>query len=348
MVEKLQSKSVVSRHPKAQQRPLIVIPCLNEARYIAGLLHQLEGPGARLDGHIVVVDGGSTDGTCDIVAKVAATNPRISLLHNPDRIQSAAINLAVARDTTHATHLIRMDAHSRYPDDFCEVLMLQARSVHADSIVVSMIAEGSTLLQKINAATQNSAIGNGGAQHRNTPSAQYVDHGHHALLRISTFKKIGGYDPAFSHNEDAELDHRLRQAGGRIWLTSSVTITYFPRLSLSAIARQYFNFGTGRARNLLKHNVVPRLRQTKVMSVLPAVVLTGFSGLHWAFALPAILWSVTCLLAGIAIAARQSRSALALCGPVAMLMHLTWSFGFWQQVLRSTFSGDTPRPRAAS
>jgi hypothetical protein len=68
---------------------------------------------------------------------------------------------------------------------------------------------------------------------------------------------VGGYDPDFAHNEDAELDHSLRAAGYDIWLTGRTAITYFPRRTLPALARQYFNFGRGRAANLIKHRTRP-------------------------------------------------------------------------------------------
>ena len=37
---------------------------------------------------------------------------------------------------------------------------------------------------------------------------------------MDAFKAIGGYDDTFSHNEDAELDNRLTDAGFRIFLTA--------------------------------------------------------------------------------------------------------------------------------
>ncbi len=315
--------------------PLIVIPCLNEATHIGPILRQLILTIDRLGGRVVVVDGGSTDGTKEIVHDFAVADDRISLIHNPDRIQSAAINLAVADDDGAATHLIRIDAHCAYPDDFCDVLMQQAKSVYADSIVVSMIAEGTAPVQRINAATQNAPVGNGGSAHRNIPSGAYVDHGHHALIKIAAFRAVGGYDPTFAHNEDAEFDYRLRQAGHRIWLTSGTVITYFPRPSLAAVARQYFNYGTGRARNLLKHSVVPRLRQTKVMMVLPAVLMTLLAPIHWLFAVPALLWCLYCLRAGTLMAWQERDPMLVLCGVAAMIMHFSWSLGFWQRVLKN-------------
>ena len=73
-------------------------PCLNEAEsYRQRCSTQLGAVADRLDMRIVVVDGGSTDGTRAIVESIAAANPRVALLAQSDkRIQSAAINLAVA------------------------------------------------------------------------------------------------------------------------------------------------------------------------------------------------------------------------------------------------------------
>jgi hypothetical protein len=67
--------------------------------------------------------------------------------------------------------------------------------------------------------------------HRARGQGAFVDHGHHALMSIAAFRAVGGYDPDFAHNEDAELDHRLRAAGYDIWLTGA------PRSPISRAAR---------------------------------------------------------------------------------------------------------------
>ncbi|MEP6565838.1 MAG: glycosyltransferase, partial [Mesorhizobium sp.] len=89
---------------------LIVIPCLNEAAHIGALLEQLRPAAGRLGARIVVADGGSTDGTLAIVEAVAAKDPQVVLRHNPKRIQSAAINIAVATFGDGAAYVIRIDA----------------------------------------------------------------------------------------------------------------------------------------------------------------------------------------------------------------------------------------------
>jgi succinoglycan biosynthesis protein ExoA len=319
----------------AGHRLLIVVPCLNEASHIGPLMAQLSMAAARLDGIVVVVDGGSADRTVEIVVERAARDPLIKLMHNPRRIQSAALNLAVSRFGQGAEFLIRVDAHGGYPDDFCDRLIEEAEAVSADSVVVPMLTSGVGLVQGAIAEVQNSKLGTGGSKHRAGSTGEWVDHGHHALMRIAAFEAIGGYDETFSHNEDAELDFRLRQAGYRIWLSGRTRMTYYPRASLGALFRQYQNYGRGRARNVVKHRVVPKLRQLVPLSVFPAACLLPFAALHWIAAVPSILWAAACLGGGVMMAIRAGRPGLLLAGVSAMVMHFAWSFGFWRQLASS-------------
>lgn len=312
---------------------LIVIPCLNEAAHIGGLLEQLRPAAARLGARIVVADGGSTDGTQVIVEKIAAGDPRVTLLANPKRIQSAAINLAVATFGDDADYLIRIDAHGGYPDDYCDRVIEEALATGADSVVVSMLTSGTGAVQKAVAAAQNSKLGTGGSKHRHMSAGEWVDHGHHALMRIAAFRAVGGYDESFSHNEDAELDYRLRQAGYRIWMCGGTQMVYYPRATLKGLYFQYLGYGRGRARNVLKHRMVPKLRQMIPLLVAPVVLLALFSFVHWLAAVPFLLWAAVCLGYGAATAIGQRNPGIALAGVSAMVMHFGWSVGFWQQLL---------------
>ncbi|TSE12793.1 glycosyltransferase family 2 protein [Mesorhizobium intechi] len=312
---------------------LIVIPCLNEAAHIGALLGQLCPAAARLGARIVVADGGSTDGTLAIVEQVAAKDPRVVLLHNKRRIQSAAINLAVGTFGEGAEYLIRIDAHGGYPDDYCDRLLEEALATSADSVVVSMLTSGSGAVQKSVAAAQNSKLGTGGSKHRHLSAGEWVDHGHHALMRISAFGAVGGYDETFSHNEDAELDYRLRRAGYRIWMSGKTQMIYYPRASLKGLYFQYLGYGRGRAKNVLKHRVIPKVRQMVPLAVLPVVLLAAFSFVHWIAAVPLLVWASVCLGYGLVTAIRQRNADIALAGVSAMVMHFGWSVGFWLQLL---------------
>ncbi|CDX40696.1 Succinoglycan biosynthesis protein exoA [Mesorhizobium sp. ORS 3359] len=324
-----------AQRPMTQANPsiLIVIPCLNEAAHIGGLLDQLRPAAARLGGRIVVADGGSSDGTQAIVENIVAKDPRVILLANPKRLQSAAINLAVATLGEGADYLIRIDAHGDYPDDYCDRLVEEALATGADSVVVSMLTAGTGAVQKAVAAAQNSKLGTGGSKHRHMSEGEWVDHGHHALMRIAAFSHAGGYDESFSHNEDAELDYRLRQAGYRIWMSGRTHMVYYPRSSLKSLYLQYLGYGRGRARNVLKHRMVPKVRQMVPLLVAPVVLLALFSFVHWLAAVPFLLWAAVCLGYGLVTAVRQRNASIALAGVSAMVMHFGWSVGFWQQLL---------------
>lgn len=339
----------------AQVSVLIVVPALNEAAHIGGVINGLTGfLQRRLDQaattRLVIADGGSTDGTQQIVRDHITRLPQfdIRLLDNPDRLQSAGLNAACDRFSDGMDWLVRMDAHSEYPDDYVDVLLQDAARTKAASVVVAMHAVGRTGLQRVIALTQNARLGNGGSAHRIGGRGRFVDHGHHALMRLDAFRAVDGYDPDFSHNEDAELDLRLTRAGHRIWLTGRTGVTYFPRRSIPALFLQYVNFGRGRARTTLKHRLKPRLRQMAMIALAPAVGLAVLTPVSAIFALPAVLWVSVCLGAGAMLAVGQRKGSVLAAGPVAATMHLGWSLGFWQQVLTGSVTGPQRRALAAS
>lgn len=323
----------MSANDLKHDRCLIVIPCLNEARHMETLIAKLDGALQDLDADIVVADGGSTDGTRAIVQRIASLNSKVSLLDNPKKIQSAAINLAVATLGDGYEYLIRIDAHGEYPSDYCQRLMEDALSTDADSVVVAMQTVGFSTFQKATAFAQNSKLGNGGSKHRTGAVGHWADHGHHALIRISAFRAIGGYDEMFSHNEDAEFDYRLNKAGYRIWMTDKTSMIYYPRSTPGALFRQYFSYGRGRAKNFMKHRSMPSLRQLLPLAVAPIAAGALLAIISWAAAIPVGLWAFACLGYGVWMALGQKNPYGPLAAVSAMLMHFAWSAGFWRELL---------------
>jgi succinoglycan biosynthesis protein ExoA len=311
-------------------RLLVVIPTLNEAPHIHGVVRDLLAGTASLpDARIAVVDGGSTDGTADIVDALVRENPRVVLLHNPARIQSAAINLAARRLGRDADILIRCDAHASYPPDFCQRLIATLDRLEADAVVVPMDSYGDSGLQRAIAWVSNSPIGTGGAAHRAGRRSGFVDHGHHAAFRMDCFRRSGGYDETFTHNEDAELDCRQRALGARVYLDAEIRVGYQPRGTLRALGRQYFRYGAGRSRTARRHPGSLRLRQLAVPAHL-ALSLLAIGVSPW-FP-PALAWPAfyVLVLAGTSVAlAVQHRDAAGLwAGPAAAVMHTAWACGF--------------------
>ncbi|MAL24285.1 MAG: succinoglycan biosynthesis protein exoa [Croceicoccus sp.] len=307
----------------------IIIPTLNEEDHIEATLDALARQSLGYCKEIIVVDGGSSDATCAIVRDYADRDDRVRLIHNANRLQSSGINLAVSQLDPDTRYFIRADAHSVYPEDFVEKLLNAAVSSGAQSVVTRLKAEGQTCFQRAVGMVSNSIIGTGGAIHRVGGDSRFVDHGHHALFDRHYFATIGGYDESFATNEDAEFDVRLCAAGGKIWFSNDSTITYLPRSTPKALACQYFAYGAGRARNLMKHRNGLRLRQllppltVLVVSMCMALSLSS----PWFLIVP-LIYLLAVGFATILIY-NKLKARCALAGIIAApIMHFSWGAGF--------------------
>ena len=197
-----------------------------------------------------------------------------------------------------------------------------------------MDATGDTCFARAAAWIADTRLGSGGSGHRGGLVSGFVDHGHHAGIRLSWFRAIGGYDAAFSHNEDAEFDQRLRQAGGRIWLDARIRLAYAVRPGLGPLVRQAWAYGRGRARTVRRHRARPRLRQLlpplAVVAILGGAMVAPVSALGL---LP--LAGYTLLAAATSAAGAASlRSPCGLwAGPALAALHLPWGAGFLVELL---------------
>ena len=329
-----------------QAKACVIVPTLNEARHIEPLLRQLLLQAPERVAEIIVADGGSTDGTRELVRNVAAEAPRVRLLHNPGRIQAAGVNLAARSAAPEVEVLIRVDAHGAYPPDYIPGLLGALETSGADSVVVRLLTVGEGCFQRAVAAASNGFTGTGGSVHRMGGASRFVDHGHHAAFRRAAFEAAGGYDEAFRANEDAELDVRLRAQGGRIWFAGELVVEYHPRATVRGLALQYFRYGRGRAANVLKHWSGLRLRQCAP----PTLVVVLAAALIAAPAAPIALLAPALYLAPLTVAAAANavrvRSWCALGAAVAAAtMHLSWGTGFLLQ-LATAVRPRRPAPKA--
>lgn len=314
----------------------IAMPALNEERHIAQAIASVIPRSGKLRYELLLVDGGSSDDTVEIVKGLSSTNPHIRILLNHKKIQAAAMNLAAKEADPRSRYIVRADCHLQYPEGFVERCIDGLVNRRVASVVVPMHTVGSTCMQRAIAAAQNSRMGNGGSAHRNPGRSGFVEHGHHAAFDRAVFLELGGYDENFSHNEDAEFDKRLVQSGHHIYLDGDAIVTYFPRATLGSLMRQYFYYGAGRARTILKHRARPQLRQMAPVAVLLACsvsLLLALLDLRF-LAIP-LAYMLACLAWGVGLAIRRRDACLTLAGAAAVVMHLSWGSGFVSRALKS-------------
>ncbi|MCK8785176.1 glycosyltransferase family 2 protein [Roseomonas sp. NAR14] len=339
---------------------LIVIPALNEEAHIAGVVAAMQADAAMAGALIVVSDGGSRDRTVEIVRGIGMRDPRVRVAvpERPDSLgtPSANVNRAVRQFGAGRRWLVRVDAHAAYPPAYASRLVAAALRTGADCVVTPMLTRGRNCFSRAAAAAQNSLLGTGGSAHRLAGRGGWVDHGHHALMRLDAFRDAGGYDEAFSHNEDAELDLRLAKAGNRIWLADDVMLTYYPRGTARGLWRQYFKYGKGRAMTVSRHGGSRKLRQTIPLLIAPMLLVGALAPLPWLagmpllaalLALPSLGYVALCLLYG-AWLGRHGDGCAALAGVPAMIMHVAWSAGYWRQVLAGPSPGAFTQPAIAA
>ncbi len=339
------------RSPRPSIDTIVAIPVLNEAAHIKAVIADLAADEAAMArAELWVIDGGSTDGTEETVRAMMASKANLRWLHNPEKIQACAVNLAAleARRLGGAAFLIRADAHARYPANWISRLIAAAEEMGADSVVVPMKTCGGGPMRDASADLFNSWLGNGGSAHRSGSVRGFVEHGHHALFRLEAFLEAGGYDPRFLANEDAELDVRLVNAGRRIFLENRATIDYFPRETLQGVFRQFYRNGRYRLCTSLKHARALGLRQLAPIALSAGVAFSLAAGLflHPLFAAPAALYAAAVIAAACFVAGSKTPRRIALIAATAMTAHLAFGFGALSTLLTWALSKSLPLPPA--
>lgn len=319
----------------------VVLPTFNEAAYIEDCLRTLlDDPYPRDRLEVFVVDGGSTDGTREIVARLRGEFPFLRLLDNPKRLQGPAFNLAYQAADRRAAWIVRCDAHARYPQGFLTRCIAACKIRGADVVTYADAPIGLGCFQKAVAFAQNSPIGVGQSLYRLGTKSAFVDHGKHGAFQRATLDKGLLYDESFAINEDVELSHRIWQSGGKVWLEHELKVGYYPRHSLRGLVRQYYLYGRGRARTLMKHGMTMKPRQGATIALLAANVISLVGGFFWA-----PLWLVlaaycAAIAAGAVAGAVQRRDPCVLLAFVALAaMHHAWPIGFLAERLAGRTTG---------
>jgi succinoglycan biosynthesis protein ExoA len=257
----------------AQPFVTIAMPSFNEEKHIEHCIRSVQAqdyPHDRIE--ILIADGRSTDRTREILARLSAEDPRIRMVDNPARLQAPGLNRIIRQ--ARGDVIVRMDVHCEYAPSYVRACVEVMRRTGADNVGGAQRARPTTRFQRALCAALTSPLGVGGAAYRSADKEGYVDTVFLGAFRRSVFESVGMYDEGAVTNEDAELNQRLLAAGGKIYLSRDIEVHYVPRDSFRKLAVQYFKYGKGRARSLLKHRRLPKLRP-----MIPFLLVAGGTAL---------------------------------------------------------------------
>ena len=227
------------------QKVAIIIPTLNEENFIAKCLDSVidqSYPIGQMD--VMVVDGGSTDRTRNIVAGYSEKYPNIRLLHNPGKIQSIAFNIGVRNSD--APFIVRLDAHALYDKDYisiCHELLKKNPRYGNVGGVWNILPQHSRIGSEVNAIINQLKFGIGGASFRVGAEAGPVDTVPFGAFPRKVIEEIGGMREDLPRGEDNEYNSRIRKAGYLIYLDPRIKCSYYARPDLRSSCRQMYNNG---------------------------------------------------------------------------------------------------------
>ncbi len=314
----------------------VVVPMLDEIDWIERCVESLGAQDHSLEHlEVLIVDGGSTDGSRQVVEALAQDRPWLTLVDNPDRRASSGFNRGI--EAAKGDLVAIVGAHAEVPPDFISRSVAVLVETGAGGVGGKLAHEGVTPQQQAIGLAMTSRFGMA-SPFRFSDERRDVDTIGHPLYRREVLEETGLFDETLDRNSDYELNHRIRSAGYRLVFDPEIETVYRPRSTLRQLGRQFFDYGLGKAdvaRNQSdslkpRHLVAPAAAALAFLSPLLATFSAGrrlllVAGVGYCGVL-GIAWSSS------RPAENDADSAVFLASfPV---MHLTWGSGFLLGLVR--------------
>jgi glycosyltransferase involved in cell wall biosynthesis len=292
---------------------------------------------------LLMAMGPSTDRTNDVAADIVRSDERVRCIDNPTGTTGAGLNLGL-REALYDV-IVRVDGHAMLPTDYVRVAVETLSRTGADNVGGVMAAEGVTDFQQAVARAMTSRLGVGQARFHVGGDEGPVETVYLGVFRRSALERVGGYDETFLRAQDWELNHRIRNTGGMVWFTPKLHVSYRPRSTLRALARQYRDYGRWRRVVMSRHRGTANLRYLAPPLAVIAVAagtVVGLAGLWIGFLAP--VGYAAGVLAGSLISGKglplRSKAWLPI---VFATMHGSWGIGFLlsPRALRPLLAGGT-------
>ena len=224
----------------------IIIPVYNEERYIESCITSIVNSDVDKEAlELLLVDGRSSDSTREIIHSFQKKYSFVKWVDNPHKTAPFAMNLGIKE--VEGAYIFILSAHAFYPKDYFNRLVVQMDSLNADCVGGVLSTEVKNQNKKSNAIKKvlMHPLGVGNATFRTgSKEIQEVDTVAFGCYKKSVFDTFGYYDEKLTRNQDIELNKRIVNGGGKIYLIPDVHCTYYARENFTDLARN--NFANGK------------------------------------------------------------------------------------------------------
>lgn len=308
-------------------RVSVVMPVLNEERHLADSVRMVleqDWPGEL---ELVLALGPSTDATDEVAAALAAADARVRTVANPSGRTPDGLNAAIAAST--GAVVARVDAHAEIPTDYLRSAVDVLEETGADNVGGVMDAVGVSPLERAIACAMKSPLGVGGARFHTGGGAGEADTVYLGVFRREALERVGGYDTHFERAQDWEMNHRIRETGGRVWFTPDLVVTYRPRSTVGRLADQYRNYGRWRRVVAREHPGTANARYLAPPAMVLGTLAATALGAFWrpALAVPAG-YAAAVTVGGWVISTGEDTAVRARVPLAIATMHWSWGIGF--------------------
>jgi glycosyltransferase involved in cell wall biosynthesis len=310
----------------------VIVPVRNEARTIERFLNSLAKQDLDdLSWEVIAADGMSEDGTREVLANWAQKWPKLTVIDNPHRYVSHALNAAA--QAARGEVIIRMDAHTEYAPDYIRQCIAVLEETGADNVGGPALTRATGWMQRAIAAAYHPRFASGGAKFRDPAYEGPVDTVPYGCWRRTTIERAGLFDESLVRNQDDELNLRIILNGGRVWQSPRIRSWYWPRGSLRALFAQYYQYGFWKVAVIRKHQRPASWRHLAPgVCVLLAITLAAASFVwRWPIAVLFALvatYFIAAVSASISAARRNGWDLLPALPAVFAVCHVAYGLGF--------------------
>ena len=224
----------------------VICPIYNEEKYIAKCINSIiEQDYPKDDMELLLVDGMSTDLTREVIAEYKNKFPWIKVLDNPKRIAPCAMNIGIKSSSGDV--IIRLDAHVLYPNNYFSVLVKNLSELPGAEnvgVICKTLPVNDSCVARSIAAVLSSSFGMGNSYFRvGATEVMEVDTVPFGCFHRSIFDKVGLYDEELVRNHVDELNARIVNSGGKIYLIPDLKCEYFARDTIRKVYKMFYQYG---------------------------------------------------------------------------------------------------------